>query len=238
VELAARHAERSGGITCGLHRRLTHIRVSLHEGTSEQDLARVTTGELDISFIAREPKLTGQKALRVWSESVHVALSADHRLTDHHELQWRDLKEETFLVTQRGAGPEIRDYLIRKLSAPGFRPKIDVHDVSRQSLLNIVAMGYGITLASSSIIGGTADGIRFRPICGDPELLPWTAIWSASNSNPALRYLLRIMNEVASSQTSKRRANGVRRLIAFAVYFNALEHSWIDGMGQLFEAIL
>lgn len=220
------------------HRRYPHIRVSFHEGTAEQDLARVTTGELDISFIAGEPKLAGQKALRVWSESVHVALPADHRLADHHELHWSDLKEETFLVTRQGAGPEVRDYLVRKLSAPGFRPKIDVHDVSRQSLLNVVAMGYGITLASSSIIGGTADGIRFRPICGDPELLPWTAIWSPGNSNPALQYLLRIVNEVSSGKTPKRHANGIRRFIAFAVCFNAFQHSWIDAMGQLLEAIL
>ena len=30
----------------------------------------------------------------------------------------------------------------------------------------------------------------------------------------------------------------IRRFIAFAVYFNAYQHSWIDAMGQLLEAIL
>lgn len=189
-------------------RRYPRIRVRLREGSSEADLARVMTGELDISFLAGTPKISGQDVLLLWTESVYVALPATHRLAKREELHWRDLRDEVFIVTQRGAGPEIRNYLVRKLSTPGFSPKIDAHDVSRQSLLSVVAMGYGITLTSGAIVDDMAEGVAFRPIGGDPEQLPYCAVWSPSNSNPALGCMLRLIRDAAAG---RRGLNGAVR---------------------------
>ncbi|KEQ52084.1 LysR-family transcriptional regulator [Sphingobium chlorophenolicum] len=181
------------------HRRHPEIRVSLHEGSSDQNLARLTTGELDVSFLPGKPRLSGHASALLWTESIYVAFPSDHRLAECDEAHWHDLKDELFVVSQQGVGPEIRDYLIRKLSSPGFSPQIDVHDVSRESLMNIVAMGYGITLASGSNLG-SPPGIVFRPIGGDPEQLALTAVWMSRNSNPALQRLLFLVKEVASGR--------------------------------------
>ncbi|WP_454888365.1 LysR family transcriptional regulator [Sphingobium herbicidovorans] len=216
------------------HRRYPNIRVSLHEGSSEHDVARVMTGELDVSFVVGTPKLSGQEALLLWSESIYVALPADHRLAERDDLHWMDIREETFVVSQRGAGPEIHDYLVRKLSAPGFGPKVDVHDVSRQGLLNIVAMGYGITLASASIVGVT-DGVAFRPIGGDAEKLPYSAVWSPSNSNPALGRLLRLAKDVTARRVSKVGADGVRGALALGASFHAISGSYLYELGQILD---
>lgn len=215
------------------HRRYPRIRVCLHEGSSEQDLARVMTGELDISFLAGTPKMSGQDVLLLWTEGIYVALPLSHRLAKQEELHWQDIREEVFVVTQHGAGPEVRDYLVRKLSAPGFSPKIEVHDVSRQSLLSIVAMGYGITLASASIVDGVADGVTFRPIGSDPERLPYSAVWSPTNSNPALRCMLRLIRDVAAGRLVG--TNGVTKAQALAVSVQGLAYSCFSGLGQILD---
>src|SRR3546814_10570245 len=75
------------------HRRYPRIRVCLHEGSSEQDLARVMTGELDISFLAGTPKTSGQDVQLLWTESIYVALPSSHRLAKREELHWRDIRE-------------------------------------------------------------------------------------------------------------------------------------------------
>ena len=217
------------------HQRYPHIRVCLHEGSQQQDLARVMTGELDISFMAGTPKLSGQEALQLWTESIYVALPENHKLTEREALDWDDIASETFVVSQHGAGPEIRDYLVRKLSAPSFRPKIDVHDVSRHSLLNIVAMGYGISLASASIASGMSEGVTFLPIRGDLEQLAWSAVWSPTNSNPALRYLLRLVKNIASGWLSHAGANGAGAALMIAAGFHALMDPSFCGLAQILD---
>jgi DNA-binding transcriptional LysR family regulator len=47
-----------------------------------------------------------EKSLSVWSERVVVVLPQDHPLADRDVIYWSDLKAETFLLPQRGSGPE------------------------------------------------------------------------------------------------------------------------------------
>ena len=217
------------------HRRYPMIRVRLHEGSSEQNLARVTTGELDISFLPGRPRLAEHEAMLLWTEGIFVAMPQDHRLAEREELIWQDLRDETFLVTQRGVGPEIHDYVVRKLSAPGFSPQIDVHDVSRESLLNIVTMGYGITLASASFLGRGAAGITFRPIGGDPEQLPSTAVWSPSNSNSALFHLLCLVKDVAAGRMPQIGGSQVRKVLVLLISFQAFAQSYLGVPVQILD---
>jgi hypothetical protein len=98
-------------------------------------------------------------------------------------------------VSRGGLGAEVQDYLTRNLSSSGFRPRVEVHDVSRGNLLNLVAMGYGITLTTSTS-GSDLNGLAFRPIVGERDALPLSAVWLAANDNPALRHLLRLAEEL------------------------------------------
>jgi hypothetical protein len=95
-------------------------------------------------------------------------------------------------VTAGAGGPEIEDYIVRQLSGPGFRPAIAVHQVGRENLLNLVARGFGITLTTASTLGTTYPGVAFRPIESDANYVDSSAVWLASNQNPALRRLLEL----------------------------------------------
>ena len=173
------------------------IRVELWEGTSQEALHALAMGDLDVSFGTGQPHVPGCEELMLWRESIYVVLPRTHHLAALESVTWESLREETFLVSRGGPGAEIQDYLIRKLSRPGFRLRMEVHDVSGTSLLDLVAMAYGVTLSCSSALRRDVQGVVFLPVSGEKNVISSSAMWSKENSNPALRHLLALAQSIA-----------------------------------------
>lgn len=178
------------------------IRVELWEGTSQEAVHALAMGDLDVSFGTGQPQGPGCEALMLWRESIYAVLPMTHSLVGAESVTWENLREETFLVSRGGPGSEIQDYLIRKLSKPGFRPRMEVHDVSRTSLLDLVAMAYGVTLTCSSALRRDIHGVVFLPVSGEIDVIPSSAVWSKDNANPALRHLLSLAASIAPRHAS------------------------------------
>lgn len=196
----------TGFLFCALkefRKRYPNVKVSLHEGTAQENLHRLASGQLDISFVTGQPPFPGHNTALLWNERIYAVLPKDHEFAKSEEVIWEKIRDETFIVSEGGPGPEIHDYLVKKLSGPGFSPRVDVHNVSRESLMNLVAIGYGLTLTSTSALQTSAMGVVFRPIAGDEEELPSSAVWPTGNSNPALRHLLKVAKAIAREYARK-----------------------------------
>lgn len=180
------------------HEQKPDVKVILHEGTAQENVHKLARGQLDIVFMTGEPEIAGHVAERLWIEHAFVVLPSDHKLVQVERLSWQDVRDETFIVSSGGPGPEIQDYLVKRLAGLGFRPSIDVHDVSRESLMHLVAIGYGLTLTSSSTVGAPTQGVVFRKLDGECEALPSSAVWSPNNSNPSLKHLLALAKRLAT----------------------------------------
>jgi len=179
------------------------IKITLYEGTAEENLHRLALGGLDIAFVTGKPMIPGHKAEVLWNERIFFVLPANHALASKADLAWQDVRGETFVVSSGGPGPEIQDYLIKHLGGIGLRPSIDVHDVSRESLMDLVAIGYGLTLTSTSAVRPSTTGVVFKALIGSAEELPSSAVWSSSNGNPALQNLLKLAKVVARTYARK-----------------------------------
>lgn len=178
-----------GDLLTAFHRQFPSIEIRLEEGTSQANAAAVLSGRLDAAFIPGDPRLPGCRAELLWNEKIYVALPDCHRAATTSSVEWEKIRGETFLVTADAAGPEIEDYLVRRLSGPGFRPRIAVHHVGRENLLNMVARGFGITLTTNSTLGAVYPGVCFQPIGGSEDTVCSSVVWSDSNQNPALKLL-------------------------------------------------
>jgi len=176
------------------------VRPDLVEGGPSEHIAAIQRHQTDVAFVTGEPTADECDRIHLWNERVHVALPSNHELTLKDEISWADLRERHFIVSEADPGPEIHDYLVKHLAELGHHPSVERQGVGRDNLMHLVAIGRGLTLTSEATTAARFPGVVYRPLAG--EILPFCAIWSPQNDNPALRRLLslaRIMSKRGNS---------------------------------------
>lgn len=177
------------------------IAVQLCDGRSNDMVAQVRDGALDIAFVFGNPDAADCHSRVLWTERLLVALPASHRIAGEPAIAWRDLAGETFLARHGGAGPQVHDHLIRRIGAHGPPPQIRRCDVERDTLMAMVAMQDGVTLVTDSATRVVYPGVVFVPIADEPEPAAYTAIWSPHNHGAALKNLLDLAAGMRESST-------------------------------------
>ena len=171
------------------------VQVELIDGHPSEHVAAVRQLQLDVAFITGIAGRVDCETEHLWSEGVFAVLPEEHRLAASEQLHWHDLAEECFIVSDVAPGPEIHDYLVQRLADLGHHPEIHPQTVGRDNLLSMVAVGRGLTLTSEATTAAQFPGIVYRPI--SDEVLPFSAIWSPRNDNPACRSFLSLARSMA-----------------------------------------
>lgn len=182
------------------HRGHPRVQVELVDGNPTEHVAAIRQLSLDVAFLTGSRHWVDCETEHFWSERVFVVLPEDHPLAARDEVDWIDLIEETFVVNDVAPGQEVRDYLTQRLAGLGQHPEIAVHYVGRENLLPLVALGRGLTVVSEAMTAAQFPGVCYRAILG--EILPFSAVWSPRNDNPAFRRLLSLARSIATSWTS------------------------------------
>lgn len=181
------------------------VRVDFIDGNPPEHVAAVRQLRLDVAFITGTAVWSDCETTQLWLERVFAVLPDRHPLAAKDELTWSDLTGESFIVSEVAGGVEIHDYLVQRLAELGRSPAIELQRVGRDNLLTLVALGRGLTLTSEATTGARFPGIVYRPMIG--ETLPFSAVWSPRNDNPACRRLLSLARAMARS----RKSNGFSR---------------------------
>lgn len=166
------------------------IELALVDGDRSSHLAAIRTHLLDIAFMPGDVSYDGFDSEIFWRERVHLALSETHRLADRDRIDWSELAKDQFLVCRTEPGPEVRRYVLRRAEAHGFIANIRHEDIGQETLMNLVAMGRGVTPVSEAWKGIVLPGLILLPIESDDDVVPFSAYWSPANDNPALRRFL------------------------------------------------
>ena len=171
------------------------VAVELIEGNPSVHVAAIRQLQLDVAFVTGTIEWPDCDTEQLWSERVFAVLPTEHSLATRRTLHWSDLACEDFIVSDAAPGQEIHDYLIQRLADLGHHPNIRPHYVSRDVLLSMVAVGSGLTVVSEAATGARFPGVTYRPIVD--EVLPFSAIWSRRNDNPACRRFLSLARTLA-----------------------------------------
>ena len=191
---------------------LRHPKVAIQilERASVNNIEAVLKRQLDVAFIRDTSQASGCESLRLWSEHIFVVLPENHALSERKEIGWADLRNEHFIIRQ-SVDPELCERIRTRLTDARHKPSVQKLDVGRETLMNLVSIGFGISLTSEAAIATPFPKIVFRPIAGDDELLHFSAVWLPHNDNPALRRFLALARGMASGrQAAADRSDGPR----------------------------
>lgn len=164
------------------------VRLEIVEGGPCEHVPAIRQHRLDVAFLTGSPKADDCDVAHLWNERVYVALPSGDDLASRMEIAWDDLRGRAFVVSKAPPGPEIYDYLVKHLADLGISPDIERQAVYRDTLMQIVAGRRKLTLTSEATTAAQFPGVTYRPLTG--ETLPFSAIWSPRNDNPAFRRLL------------------------------------------------
>jgi DNA-binding transcriptional LysR family regulator len=176
--------------------RFPDVEAHLVDGSSDHLISDLASSAIDVAFVTEGNPRWGDKSLSVWSERVVVALPENHPLYDHDFVSWKDLRQESLLLPQRGPGPEFLKLLARNVGSSDLC-RLLRHDVGLDRLLTLVGAGWGVLLALEGATGVTYPGVIFREVqnAEGPIRLNFRAYWRRANCNPSLRPFLEMLRE-------------------------------------------
>lgn len=168
--------------------------ISMH--VSERPRAQLVTalgsGDVDVAIIPGLARQHSGPSMSLWSERIVVAVSIRHPLSNSDAIDWSELKDETFLLSQRDPGSDLRNIILKRLSSPGDGPNIETWDVSNENVLGMVEAGLHVSVHCESWTSLAYPGVRFREVrdASGPSHITFTACWEEHNKNPALARFL------------------------------------------------
>ena len=142
----------------GVRRRYPALRLTLHEGRTEEIAGLLQRGELDLILVALEADLGPAVTHPLFEDPFAVALRAGHRLARRKTIREEELQEESVLLLVDGHC--LRDQVLRVCESAGAAEAGDFRASSLTTLVQMVAGGAGITLVpslASAIEGSTRD---------------------------------------------------------------------------------
>jgi len=79
----------------------------------------------------------------------------------------------------------------------GHSISVERYGVGRETLMHMVALGFGISLISEAGIATRYPGVVFRALAPAEDVLPYFAVWLPGNDNPALRRFLSLARSMS-----------------------------------------
>ncbi len=171
------------------------VRLNITEGTARDTQLMVREGRLDVAFMACTHQTPDLNSRVIWRDRLVAALPVKHPLAAQSDVEWRHLADETFLVRYGGTGPQVHDLIVVRSAGKWPVPTILRFDVGRTALLSMIAAGHGVSLFVEEGATANTANVAFLPIRDESETIPFSAVWSAANRNPALMKLLTLAME-------------------------------------------
>jgi DNA-binding transcriptional LysR family regulator len=179
------------------------VSVEIVETTSGASSALIQQRSVDVAFVGR-PRGNGlAQSLYLRDERMMAVLPKSHPLASARKMSFEDLRQERFIFGASGMGPDLQEHLSKRLATWGIEPRVQLHRVGYCNLINMVALGFGVTLVVGTPPRAVADGVVVVPLAGR-NVLSLHAVWMESNPNPALQALLNIVRGSRPAGTTLR----------------------------------
>jgi DNA-binding transcriptional LysR family regulator len=165
------------------------LTLEIVEGNCAGCAAMVQQRKADVAFVSTVLGNAAVQSQRVRDERLIAVLPRSHRLARATAVVLDELRAERFILGAGGLGPALAEYLERQMDGA---PDLRLLRVGPCDLINMVARGFGATLATGDPPHAGLDGVVFIPIAHS-NTIPIHAVWLSSTTNPALKRLVNLV---------------------------------------------
>jgi len=121
-----------------------------------------------------------------------VALPPEHRLAKQRRLTLQKLAGEPFVIMKRSSATALHDWILNLCHDAGFVVQVAKHGDRAESILELVASGFGVALLPGLFSRFPSD-VVFRPLPRTTPKLQLSLVWRRDNETPILKAFLEIL---------------------------------------------
>jgi DNA-binding transcriptional LysR family regulator len=181
--------------------RYPNVQVVPHAMPYPEHIAALRSGTIDIawSIAVPAPDIASQVVRR---DAFLVVLPDDHPLAESEVIEPKQLRGESLVVIARSISPVLYDDAMERCLLYGFRPT-QIHEAfEEESVLGLVAGGFGIALVPFAWSRIGVPGAVFRPTSADHTLAE-SLIWHRDRTTPMVRAFIETALALNSNDEQK-----------------------------------
>ncbi|MBE3027040.1 LysR substrate-binding domain-containing protein [Janthinobacterium sp. GW458P] len=171
------------------------VQFTLREASTQQQVEWLEAGQVDIALLRAPGRSTpGLRLERLSGEDIVIALPSDHRCAGLARVDLLELAGDDFVASPRELGQGFHDQLASLCLHAGFVPHVAQQARRLQTVLGLVAAGFGVALLPASLAACLPPGVVMLPLAsGAPEALRQLDLymaWDPQRASPVRERLL------------------------------------------------
>jgi DNA-binding transcriptional LysR family regulator len=171
------------------------VQFTLREASTQQQVEWLEQGEVDIALLRAPGRSTPALCFeRLSGEDIMVALPRGHRCAAQARVALADLADDDFVASPRELGQGFHDQLASLCLHAGYLPRVVQQARRLQTVLGLVAAGFGVALLPASLAACMPSGVVMLPLQSDaPEPLRQLDLymaWAPQRPSPVRERLL------------------------------------------------
>ena len=187
----------------GFQKGFPHVRVLLHDLSTEEMLAGLRDGALQIALLV-EPtraRLRGLRFEALLRDHLCLAVAPLHRFARRRTVRLAELAGEPLIAYSRQEYPEYHESLAAFFATIRSKPRIAEEYEGISSLVAAVEAGGGVALVAASVACIIGPRLKLIPISPAPKPLVIGAAWPESGLGAAAERFLGFAKAVIPRQT-------------------------------------
>lgn len=171
------------------------VQFTLREASTQQQVEWLERGDIDIALLRAPGRSTpGLRFERLSGEDIVIALPLNHRCAGLTRVDLAELAGDDFVASPRELGQGFHDQLASLCLHAGFVPRVVQQARRLQTVLGLVAAGFGVALLPASLAACAPAGVVMLPLAsGAPEALRQLDLymaWDPQRTSPVRERLL------------------------------------------------
>ena len=177
------------------------VQFTLREASTQQQVEWLEQGEVDIALLRAPGRSTpGLCFERLSGEDIMVALPPGHRCAAQAGVALADLADDDFVASPRELGQGFHDQLASLCLHAGYLPRVVQQARRLQTVLGLVAAGFGVALLPASLAACMPSGVAMLPLVSSaPEPLRQLDLYMAWDPQRTCAMRERLLAQLRSS---------------------------------------
>jgi DNA-binding transcriptional LysR family regulator len=177
------------------------ISLTLREVMTDQQLAELESGTLDVGLLTAPVDRPTLWCHRVWRERMIVAIPAVHKLTrSTAPISVRRLASEQFVMFPRSIAPALFDDVIQFCRRGGFSLTITQEVAQSQTIISLVSAGLGLAIVPESMQGLRRAGVTYRSFREESPSMETVVAYKKDRVSPLVENFVNLARKLRRHQ--------------------------------------